>query len=260
MNNSDRLYKDIMQEELNALNRRLERVLRDKYGISGHLDVRYFNTRGRRAFLSDRIATLSDEIENFTTYDPKNRITNYIDNIVARRETRSSDIADTIDRLRHLRDTVTDCCSRRRIDKSIEYQQEKLRKMRRTNTYIDIIQRTFVMPRRRIDSIRTSMYMRAESKFDVFAAKHVYTESARRRLDPANHITHRALDFVYGVRSRYYEFRGARINNVLDQMNSTDNVAIMASSNFIVLGRDVANFFRDRVNNIRGRAARRAHP
>lgn len=247
MNNADRVYKQMLQDELDKTNRKIADLEIKNQGLRLLLD----NTTVEIESLKIKAENLKDKIANFTERQELDAVSDTFvetfDEIVGINSEKREQAEENLQDLRQLRERLTTRRAIRRVDKKIEHQQKILERLQKSDARISTVQRAFMAPKRFIESKKEQILFNAQAKVNVAESTYNDIEELQAMLNPEASFKDSIMNIVYEVQKNHYLKKLNHASEVLSQIQSSNNIVAMQGANAIVISKKLGKNLKDKL-------------
>lgn len=241
MNNSDRVYKSILQDKLNKINKQIIELEKRNTGLRLLTD----QTTTKIESLRLQAAQIQEEIAQFTERQEINAMGDTVvetfDEIVGFHDEKRQTAEATLAELQQLKSQLTTKRAIRKIEKKISHQQQILQKLRKSDTRISGIQKAIMYPKAYREMKKNQILAKAEAKVNVAEANVQDMEALQAMLDPESSIKDSILNTVYEIKKAHYLRKADRANQVLEQMKQSKGIIGMKGAKAVVITKNLKN-------------------
>lgn len=247
MNNSDEVYLQMLKEENSKIGKKMEDANNMNKGI---LKVTGIPSKKIEEYV-DRRQNLNTIINSYNGMGNINKLSgHFVEKLDEKVQENNDQINDTqaqIASLQTLRDSLTTCKEKRKVNKKIEQQQKIICKLKESNVKISKKQRFLIMPKKVRHMYRMKLLSKAETRVRVVEDSINYNNYVRSMLNPDDNLKDAALDFIYDLRGMLYESRLNHAQDVLDTVQQAKWTIAMKGATAIVLRKNVVDKLKNRI-------------
>ena len=247
MNNADRVYKQMLQDELNKTNRKITELEIKNQGLR----VAFDNTAIEIESLKIKAENLKEQIANFTERQELDAVSDSFvetfDEIVEINAEKREKAEENLQELRDLRDRLKTKRAIRRVDKKIEHQQKILERLQKSDVRISNVQRAFMAPKRFIESKKEQILFNAQAKVNVAESTYNDINELQAMLKPETSFKDSIMNIVYKVQKNHYQRKLNHASEVLAQIQKSNNIVAMQGANAIVISKKLGNNLKDKL-------------
>ena len=249
MNNSDRIYEEVLRKRAGEIQRnigKIERELNRTKLATKRAETELLGLKNELERVREEIEALENIQDEDKSYSD-HAVVQLLDNLTEKKNEKSQGLQDEIDQLKELREEIQSRSIKRRIDKKISKRQEKINKLRKKQVKIDKSQRSIIMSKTKKDRMKDRRFSMQEARVQYWENKRNDTEVLRSALNPEESIKDMVLDTVYQFNnSLIYPFFLNRQQEILDVMNQK-KVRVLGA-NIIVMSRRTKKHIKNAVD------------
>lgn len=243
MNNSDRVYKELLQKSLSTLKRSIDILSRKNDGLT---DRRPVKIEGLRL----QYEQIEQELKNFEARkefsERKEKMLEHLDEkaekIVAKKESHEEKIQE----LENLRKKLKTVRGTRKIDKKIEHQHKIIRRLQKKNARIDFRQKVIMLPKYYRIQKRDNLLNKQQGRVNLVSDKLLINERLQSQLDPEHSIIDRMKSAIYDIKGKYYERKLGRREEILKAMQEKNSIVGMLGARVTALPKSAIDKLRRR--------------
>lgn len=249
MNNSDKVYLEMLQKESNKLNKKINNVNEYNHGIikaTGIPNKKIEELKIRQQHVADEINSYKgiDKIGKFNGKKLKK-----LDIKADENNKKIEDIRNKIEELQGIRDNLTTAKRKTKISHKIEVKQRKIERLQQANVKISKKQKVFIMPKKRKDIYQLKLLSKAESKVKRHKDALRYNKQLQASLDPDSGLKAALLDLHYYNMCSLYRSLLRVDNAILDTIKGTDCTIVMEGAVLFTITKKAADGFRNMGKN-----------
>ena len=249
MNNSDRIYEEVLRKRAGEIQRnigKIERELNRTKLATKRAETELLGLKNELERVREEIEVLENIQDEDKSYSD-HAVVQLLDNLTEKKNEKSQGLQDEIDQLKELREEIQSRSIKRRIDKKISKRQEKINKLRKKQVKIDKSQRSIIMSKTKKDRMKDRRFSMQEARVQYWENKRNDAEVLRSALNPEESIKDMVLDTVYQFNnSLIYPFFLNRQQEILDVMNQK-KVRVLGA-NIIVMSRRTKKHIKNAVD------------
>ena len=249
MNNSDRIYEEVLRKRAGEIQRnigKIERELNRTKLATKRAETELLGLKNELERVREEIEALENIQDEDKSYSD-HAVVQLLDNLTEKKNEKSQGLQDEIDQLKELREEIQSRSIKRRIDKKISKRQEKINKLRKKQVKIDKSQRSIIMSKTKKDRMKDRRFSMQEARVQYWENKRNDAEVLRSALNPEESIKDMVLDTVYQFNnSLIYPFFLNRQQEILDVMNQK-KVRVLGA-NIIVMSRRTKKHIKNAVD------------
>lgn len=248
MNNSDRIYKEMINDSIKKINERIADLEKKNKGIRailGDFDEKIESLKVESNQLKNQLEELEQRIARrvevnevgeilLDIYDEKS------ENNVAKQE----EIRQNIERLEALKGNLQTSRAKRKIAKKIEHQQNIIKRLQKKSVRIDKKQRVILFPKTRKEQKRNRLMSRQQGKVNVVTSKINDNNELQAMLNPESSIIDSMKSTIYDIKGAFYQRKLKHSKDVLETMQNSNTIIALRGANAITLSKKAANKFR----------------
>lgn len=254
MNNANKVYKNILQTEINTISKKIS--TKQSHNKLGLKDTQIEKLKIRRENLQKEIKELEElekvqeEIEEQEDYNTmEEKLLNIFEQKIDKKNDKTQNIQERIQELEKLRSEVTSTRRKNKYAKKIKNKQEKLKKLQKRKNRLDNIQKTIMLPKHKLNSIKKNKLAKAEAKVNVAESNLQDIEKIKASLNPEESIRDDFKMIVYDVKEAYYRTKLNRVTAVLEEIRNKKTIVAMHGANVTVISKNLVNKFRNKLNS-----------
>lgn len=247
MNNADKVYKQMLHDELNKINRKINELEINNQGIKALTNI----TTTEIESLKLQAENLKTQIANFVERQELGAVSETFvetfDEIVGINNEKRENVSANIEELRQLRNRLTTKRAIKKIDKKIDQQQKVLERLQKSDVRISNIQRAFMAPKHFIESKKQKILFNAQAKVNVAESNYNDIQELQAMLNPEASIKDSIMNVVYEIKGNYYLKKSNHSSEVLEQIQNSKNIVAMQGANAIVISKKLSNSLKNKL-------------
>lgn len=245
MNNSDRVYKSILQDKLTKINKQILELEKRNKGLRLLTD----QTTTKIEALRLQSASIEEEIKNFTERQELNAVSDTFvetfDEVVGIHDEKRQTVQANLEELRQLQSQLTTKRARRKIKKKIEHQQKVLNRLQKSDTRISGVQKAFMYPKAYHEMKKNQLLHKAQAKVNVAEENYNDYSEMQAMLKPEESMKDSLLNIVYEIKKNHYAKKAGRAAEVLEQMQQSKTIIGMKGAKAVVITKNLKNKLND---------------
>lgn len=244
MNNSDRVYQEMIQKSMKSISAEINKLERQNRGLRAATDNMTVKIDGLKLQLQELNQELKNYEERITLSEHKENKLDKTDakvaEIIAKEESHVQKIRD----LENMKKSLHTTRAVRKVNKQIVKQQEIIKRLQKKNARIDLRQKVIMMPKYYRVKKRSQLLNKQQAKVNLATANIHDVEMMKSMLDPENKIMDNLKSVIYDIKGAYYQKKLNHAQDVLETMqHSKSNIAIRGA-NAITLSKKTVNKLR----------------
>lgn len=244
MNNSDRVYQEMIQKSMKSISAEINKLERQNRGLRAATDNMTVKIDGLKLQLQELNQELKNYEERITLSERKENKLDKTDakvaEIIAKEESHVQKIRD----LENMKKSLHTTRAVRKVNKQIVKQQEIIKRLQKKNARIDLRQKVIMMPKYYRVKKRSQLLNKQQAKVNLAIANIHDVEMMKSMLDPENKIMDNLKSVIYDIKGAYYQKKLSHAQDVLETMqHSKSNIAIRGA-NAITLSKKAVNKLR----------------
>lgn len=244
MNNSDRVYQEMIQKSMKSISAEINKLERQNRGLRAATDNMTVKIDGLKLQLQELNQELKNYEERITLSERKENKLDKTDakvaEIIAKEESHVQKIRD----LENMKKSLHTTRAVRKVNKQIVKQQEIIKRLQKKNARIDLRQKVIMMPKYYRVKKRSQLLNKQQAKVNLATANIHDVEMMKSMLDPENKIMDNLKSVIYDIKGAYYQKKLNHAQDVLETMqHSKSNIAIRGA-NAITLSKKTVNKLR----------------
>lgn len=252
MNNSDRVYKELLQKNLSTLKRSMDILSRKRSGLTDRRPAEIEALRLQYKQIEEELEKFEARKDFSKRKEKKlDRLDEKADKIIAKKETHEKKIED----LQELRKKLKTAKGSRKIDKNIEHQHRIIRHLQKKNARIDFRQKVIMLPKYYRIQKKDKMLNKQQGRVNLSTDKLLINEHLQSQLDPQNSVIDRIKSVVYDIKGNHYAKKIARAEKLLKAMQEKNSIIGMFGARVTVLPKSAIEKLRRRKKRIRKNTA-----
>lgn len=248
MNNSDVVYKRLLNEELYKIKKEIYSLERKNHGIRAITD----KTAVEIERLKLRYNQIDEEIKAFENRQElsgiKEKTLDKLDERIDKNYNKQQQVSKNIEELKALKTQLSSTRAKRKVNKEIEHQRALLRKMKNRNVKISNIQRSLMMPKYKKEAKKQKLLNNAQAKVNIAQANYNDNIALQSMLNPDTSFKDNILNVIYDIKGNHYLKKLNYATEVLEQMQKSNSSIVMRGASAAVISKKVADKLRKKMN------------
>ncbi len=244
MNNSDKVYIDMITDTIKKIKERISNLENKNQGIralTGRIDLELEALNLQCNKLEAQLQELESRIE---LSEIKESILDRLDESADKNIEKQEDIEQDIRQLEELAGKLKTKSAKRKISKKIEHKQRIIKRLQKKGARIDRYQRMVLLPKTRKYQKQEQILSKQEAKVNLTTAKINDNNELKAMLDPENSFIDSIKSTIYDIKGVFYKKRLNYAKEVLDSMQNTKSTIALRGANVVTLSKKAANKFR----------------
>lgn len=248
MNNSDRVYQELLQRTLKQLQQQITSLERKNRGLRAITDQTAVEIEGYKTEYQRIAQELQSYNQRIEVSKAGETGLDFIDDKVDKIIERQQDSVDKIRQLESLKQQVTTKRYQRKIDKQIKHQQEIIQKLQKKHGRLNMAQRVIMYPKYYRTMRKLKLLSRKQGKVNIAEANIRDNELLKQTLNP-NSIIDNIKGIFYDIRGQYYQKKLNHAIDVLERMKEKHGNIRLQGANVTVLPKKVVETKRQNMNS-----------
>lgn len=248
MNNSDKVYQDLLKRSLLLINNQIKILERKNRGLRAlseqtsieinGLKIQYQQLQEELKNYEERIDLSEKEEEKLEKLDIKSSVNSEL----------QEDHIARIDELEAVKKRLQTTKAIRKVNKQIAQQKEIIRKLQKKSSKIDQKQKKIMLPKYKKMQKRNQLLSHQQAKVNWTAAKIKDNQELQAMLDPENSLKDLLASKIYDIKGQFYQKKLSHSQEVLATMKSQKSNIAIRGANAITLSKKAINKFRNEIS------------
>lgn len=247
MNNSDKVYQELLKRSLLLINAQIKTLERKNHGLRALAEQTSIEINS----LKIQYQQLATELKN---YEERERFSEAEESKLDKLDMKATENLgkqqEHIARLNELeavKKKLQTTGAIRKVNRQIEHQKELIQKLQKKSVKIDRNQRKIMLPKYKKMQKRNQLLSHQQAKVNWTAAKIKDNQELQSMLDPENSLKDLLASKIYDIKGQFYQKSLSHSQEVLETMkNQKSNIAIRGA-NVMTLSKKAMNKFRNQM-------------
>ena len=248
MNNSDRVYQELLQRTLKQLQQQITSLERKNRGLRAITDQTAAEIEGYKTEYQRIAQELQSYNQRIEVSKAGETGLDFIDDKVDKIIERQQDSVDKIRQLESLKQQVTTKRYQRKIDKQIKHQQQIIQRLQKKHGRLNMAQRVIMYPKYYRTMRKLKLLSRKQGKVNVVEANIKDNELLKQTLNP-NSIIDNIKGAFYDIRGQYYQKKLSHAQDVLERVKEKHGNIHLQGANVTVLPKKVVEAKRQNMSS-----------
>lgn len=248
MNNSDRVYQEMIEKSMRNISTEIKKLEQQNKGLRAVTDNLTIKIDGLKLQLQELNQELKNYEERITLSERKESKLDKTDakvaEIIAKEESHVQKIRD----LETMKKSLHTTRAERKVNKQIAHKQEIIKKLQKKNARIDLRQKVIMMPKYYRVKKRAQLLNKQQAKVNLAMANIHDMEAMKKMLDPENKLMDNLKSVIYDIKGAYYQKKLSHSQDVLETMQYSKNNIAIRGANAITLSKKAINKLRKNNN------------
>lgn len=247
MNNSDRVYQELIRKNMQNLEKEINKLERQNKGIRAITDRTTVEIEGLKLQLQELHRELKNNETRVELSDRKERKIDKLDTKVEKIIGKEQSHHEKIAELEHMKQSLQTKRAIRKVNKAIARQQELIKKLQKKNARIDLRQKVIMLPKYYRVKKRAKLLNKQQAKVNIAQENVRDMKELQAMLDPEHNIIDRMKSVVYDIKGTYYQKKLEHSQAVLERMKNSKLSIAIRGANVITLTKQAKNKLQNRV-------------
>ena len=247
MNNSHRVYQELIRKNMQNLEKEINKLERQNKGIRAITDRTTVEIEGLKLQLQELHRELKNNETRVELSDRKERKIDKLDTKVEKIIGKEQSHHEKIAELEHMKQSLQTKRAIRKVNKAIARQQELIKKLQKKNARIDLRQKVIMLPKYYRVKKRAKLLNKQQAKVNIAQENVRDMKELQAMLDPEHNIIDRMKSVVYDIKGTYYQKKLEHSQAVLERMKNSKLSIAIRGANVITLTKQAKNKLQNRV-------------
>lgn len=258
MDNSEKLYLEVLDARINGLNKRIAKL------ENNLVEKRIIISRDEKQIIAlkkeiEKIEKEKKEFKSTSNFMYKDSLAlDKLDSYYNSQDEKIKKVENQITDLKELKENLQTKSAKKRVIKRIKNKEEYIKKLKKRECRISGVQKTTLMSKRAILNLKNRMVSKQEANVDYYSSKLNDATLMKNSLDLSakgiQGVKNKTMDRLYGVREKYYMKKQEKHVNLLKEMQSkkvglVGGRAIMMSKNACNMMRNTRDLINRAINS-----------
>lgn len=246
MNNSEAVYREILQKSLNRITDEIilletqnSKLLNIVTNSDKRLEQLRLEQEQIRQELKGRIDTKQSKVDGIAT--------EFIDDRIKAISEKQEDYSKRITELESLKREVNSNIARAIINKRINHEKTKIRRLRGAKNLISDVQKAMMMPKHIVDRYRLGKYSKRQGDVNYYNNKVSLVEAKKNALNPEQSIIDKAKSAYYDRKGKHYAKKLSRANKLLEKLQKQGTKTHILGANAATMNKKNTDKLRNRL-------------
>lgn len=246
MNNSETVYREILQSSLNRINdeiilletqnNKLMNLITSSEKRIEHLKL---ERKQIQLELKNRIETNQTKVDGITK--------EFIDDRIKAIADKQGNHYKRINELESLKKEVNSNVARAIINRRIIHEKKKVARLRSTTNMISDIQKAMMMPKQAVDRYRLGKYAKRQGNVNYYENKVNEVENHQSNLNPEKNIVDKAKSVYYDIKGKHYAKKLDKSRKLLEKLQQKGVQNRILGANAAAISKKAADKLRQRM-------------
>lgn len=246
MNNSETVYREILQSSLNRINdeiilletqnNKLMNLITSSEKRIEHLKL---ERKQIQLELKNRIETNQTKVDGITK--------EFIDDRIKAIADKQGNHYKRINELESLKKEVNSNVARAIINRRIIHEKKKVARLRSTTNMISDIQKAMMMPKQAVDRYRLGKYAKRQGNVNYYENKVNEVENHQSNLNPEKNIVDKAKSVYYDIKGKHYAKKLDKSRKLLEKLQQKGVQKRILGANAAAISKKAADKLRQRM-------------
>lgn len=246
MNNSETVYREILQSSLNRINdeiilletqnNKLMNLITSSEKRIEHLKL---ERKQIQLELKNRIETNQTKVDGITK--------EFIDDRIKAIADKQGNHYKRINELESLKKEVNSNVARAIINRRIIHEKKKVARLRSTTNMISDIQKAMMMPKQAVDRYRLGKYAKRQGNVNYYENKVNEVENHQSNLNPEKNIVDKAKSVYYDIKRKHYAKKLDKSRKLLEKLQQKGVQKRILGANAATISKKAADKLRQRM-------------
>ena len=246
MNNSDKVYQQLLQQSMNVIARQIQSLEQKNRGLRALTDKTTVEIEGLKLQYSELKKAYQAHQERIQVSERKEAKLDKLDEKSNNISEQQQEHIDKISELKQVQSNMKTARAKRKVAKEIIKQQEIIQKLQKQQARIDLRQKAVMLPKFYRMKKRAKLLNRQQAKINQAAFNMQDNQALKDMLEPENKVRDRVRSAIYDIKGAYYQRKFDHSQAVLETMkDSKSNIVIRgANAITITMSKKAANVLR----------------
>ncbi len=244
MNNSDKVYQQLLQQSMNVIARQIQSLEQKNRGLRALTDKTTVEIEGLKLQYSELKKAYKEQQERIQVSERKEAKLDKLDEKSNNISEQQQEHIDKISELKQVQSNMKTARAKRKVAKEIIKQQEIIQKLQKQQARIDLRQKAVMLPKFYRMKKRAKLLNRQQAKVNQAAFNMQDNQALKEMLEPENKVRDRVRSAIYDIKGAYYQRKFEHSQAVLETMKDSKSNIVIRGANAITMSKKAANVLR----------------